>query len=138
MKTSYVDVQSDDIDRLGHVNNSIYLRWVEAAVHAHWMGTACADDRAAFDWIAVRHEIDYRKPALMGERLAINVALTSVRRARAWYATTIYRGSELIAEVVSCWCCIDARTGRLTVVPAGTIARFEALTITGTSGSAAA
>jgi len=136
MKTSYVDVQPGDIDRLEHVNNSVYLRWVEAAVHAHWMANADAHERAAFDWIAVRHEIDYRKPALLGERLAITVALTSVRRARAWYATTIHRGSELIAEAVSCWCCIDVRTGRLTVVPAGTIARFE--TPDAAPGSAAA
>lgn len=124
MGESLVDVMPADIDRLGHVNNSVHLRWIEQAVHQHWCARASADELAALDWIAVRHEIDYRKPAFEGDRLTIAVRLDSVRRARAWYSTVIRRGDDIIAEAVSCWCCIDAATGRLTVIPPDASSRF--------------
>ncbi len=31
-----IRIEADDIDALGHVNNAIYLRWVQAAVVDHW------------------------------------------------------------------------------------------------------
>lgn len=119
-----VDVTSDDIDRLGHVNNSIYLRWIEQAVHAHWMAHADAIEAASFEWIAVRHEIDYRKATFAGDRVVIDVRIESVRRARAWYRSIVTRDGDLIAEALSCWCCIDAVTHRLTVIPGSATDRF--------------
>ncbi|WP_157220170.1 acyl-CoA thioesterase [Flavisphingomonas formosensis] len=119
-----VRVVAEDIDRHGHVNNSIYLRWIEKAVHDQWMESADAVERLRFDWLAVRHEIDYRKPAFSGDRLSIEVRLQSVRRARAWYGTKIVRDGQIIVEASSCWCCIDTLTQRLTVVPQGAAARL--------------
>jgi len=119
-----VEVAAGDIDRLGHVNNSVYLRWIEQAVHQHWQVHATPSEYDALDWIAVRHEIDYRKPAFDGERLAVETRLTSVRRARAWYSTAIHRGDDLLIEAVSCWCCIDSATGRLTLIPPEATARI--------------
>lgn len=119
-----IEVAAADIDRLGHVNNSVYLRWIEQAVHQHWQVHATPAEFDTLDWIAVRHEIDYRKPAFDGDRLAVETRLTSVRRARAWYSTTIHRGDDLLIEAVSCWCCIDGATGRLTVVPPEAVERF--------------
>jgi len=119
-----VIVASADIDRLGHVNNAVYLRWVEAAVHGHWLHHALDDERQRIDWIAVRHEIDYRLPAFAGDRLRVGVVIEQVRRARAWYRTTITRGPDTIVDALSCWCAIDPASRRLTVIPDSVASRF--------------
>ena len=119
-----VRVIDSEIDRLGHVNNSIYLRWIEAAVHAHWSALATPAELAAYDWIAVRHEIDYRRPARINDQVRVETRILSVRRVRAWYETSVTRGTEALVEARSCWCCIDAKSHRLTPVPAEIVARF--------------
>lgn len=58
-----------DIDRLGHVNNVVYLRWMQEAAAAHWEHAAPAALRATVAWVVVRHEIDYKAPARLGDRL---------------------------------------------------------------------
>ncbi|HEY0269445.1 MAG TPA: thioesterase family protein [Sphingomonas sp.] len=117
-------VADGDIDRLGHVNNAVYLRWIEDAVHGHWTGLSTPAEFVAYAWVAVRHEIDYRRPAHVAERLDIKTRIVGIRRARAWYETVVSRGDTMLADARSCWCCIDARTHRMTVIPADAAARF--------------
>lgn len=121
---SPVRVVAADIDHMGHVNNSIYLRWVEVAVHGHWWGLALPAERDAYLWVAVRHEIDYRLPALLGDALTIGTRITEIRRARAWYQTIVSREGVALVEVRSCWCCVDSTTRRLTVIPQAAAERF--------------
>lgn len=119
-----VQVAAADIDRMGHVNNAVYLRWIEEAVHAHWKALATPEELAAFDWLAVRHEIDYRRPAHIGDRVRVETRIVETRRVRAWYETRIICGSETLVEARSCWCCVDARTHRLIPIPTDTTMRF--------------
>jgi acyl-CoA thioester hydrolase len=58
-----------DIDALGHVNNVVYVRWMQEAAAAHWEAAAPAELRATVAWVVVRHEIDYKQPALPRDRL---------------------------------------------------------------------
>lgn len=117
-------VVAGDIDRMGHVNNSIYLRWIEAAVHGHWERSATTLEFMAYVWVAVRHEIDYRRPATAGDLLDVTTEIVEIRRARAWYETVISRGDTILVDAKSCWCCIDAASDTMTVIPRDTAARF--------------
>jgi acyl-CoA thioester hydrolase len=117
---------ASDIDALNHVNNSVYLRWVEEVVVRHWRSAATPVEMARFHWVALRHEIDYRSPAFEGEELIVLTRLEEVRRARAWYRTSVDRGEVRLVEARSCWGCIDATTGRLTVIPPNTASRILA------------
>ena len=58
-----IKVLPDDIDFMGHVNNARYLNWVQEAVLAHWRKLAPAEEIASKAWVALKHEITYRKPA---------------------------------------------------------------------------
>src|SRR3546814_11513155 len=57
----------DDIDELGHVNNAVYVRWLQEIATAHWVALADPADVEAYLWVASRHEIDYRRAILPGE-----------------------------------------------------------------------
>jgi acyl-CoA thioester hydrolase len=58
---------SADIDELGHVNNAVWLIWVQDIATAHWNAVASPEHRDAFVWVVTRHEIDYRGNIRAGE-----------------------------------------------------------------------
>lgn len=105
-----ISVDPADIDFMEHVNNATYLKWVQHAVIAHWQRFALAEDVDRHLWIATRHEITYRKPAFLDDQIIATVILDKLHGTRAFYRTCIRRGTELLAEVQSIWCCLDAAT----------------------------
>ncbi len=105
-----IGIDPADIDFMGHVNNAAYLKWVQAAVVSHWERLAPAEAVAKHLWVALKHEITYRKPAFLNDEVIAQVVLEKVHGARAFYETLIKRGEEVLAEVKSSWCCLDAET----------------------------
>lgn len=107
-----IAIKADDIDFMGHVNNANYLTWVQDAVVSHWQNFAPSEALATHLWVALKHEITYRKPAFLEDEVIADVLLEKVQGARAFYTTVIRRGEEVLAEVQSSWCCVDADTLR--------------------------
>jgi len=107
-----IRIMPEDIDFMGHVNNARYLAWVQDAVLSHWRKLAPADAVAKHAWVALRHEITYRKPAFLKDDVFARVVLERVAGARACYRTIIARGEEVLAEVNSMGACVDATTLR--------------------------
>ena len=56
-----------DIDELGHVNNAVWVRWVQDIAVAHWQSVAPPEHQAAYIWVVTRHAIDYRGNIGVGE-----------------------------------------------------------------------
>ena len=57
----------EHIDELGHVNNAVWVQWIQEVAVTHWYAAAPEAYRDAFVWVVIRHEIDYLRPALEGE-----------------------------------------------------------------------
>ena len=119
-----VGIDPADIDFMGHVNNASYLKWVQAAVLSHWQRLAPAEAVGAHLWVALKHEITYRKPTFLGDDVIATVLLEKVEGVRAFYATIIKRGDEVLAEIKSSWCSVDARTLRPARLAASVVERF--------------
>lgn len=107
-----IKVIPSDIDFMGHVNNARYLGWVQDAVLSHWRKLAPSEEVAGKAWVALKHEITYRRPAFLEDDVIAQTVLEHFQGARAFYSTIIRRGEEVLAEVKSAWCCIDAETLR--------------------------
>lgn len=105
-----VGIEPADIDFMGHVNNASYLKWVQDAVLSHWRHLAPPEAVASHLWVALKHEITYRRPAFLDDNVIATVILERVQGASAFYETIIKRGEDVLAEVKSRWCCLDART----------------------------
>ncbi|KQY21682.1 acyl-CoA thioesterase [Pararhizobium sp.] len=97
-----------DIDDMGHVNNTVYLKWVQDAVVQYWQQVSPSAVRGGLLWVALQHEIKYRMPLFLGDK----VTATGTRGSRASFTTMFKRGDDLAAEVHSSWCCVDASTRR--------------------------
>lgn len=119
-----IGIDPADIDFMGHVNNAIYLKWVQEAVVGHWQKLAPPHAVAKHLWVALKHEITYRKPAFLDDEVFASVVLEQIQGARAFYATVIKRGEEILAEVQSSWCCLDSETLRPARIGQDIVARF--------------
>ena len=107
-----IGIMPADIDHMGHVNNSVYLKWVQDAVVRYWESLAPPEAVARHLWVALSHEIKYRRPAFLDDVVVADVIANKVEGARAFFTTVIKRGEDVVAEVTSSWCCLDAVTRR--------------------------
>ena len=113
-----------DIDHMGHVNNSVYLKWVQDAVVGYWEKVAPAEAVAAHQWVALKHEISYLRPAFLEDVVVADVIANQVKGARAFFTTIIKRGEEVVAEVQSTWCCLDSASLRPARLAQDIVRRF--------------
>ena len=117
----------EHIDELGHVNNIVWVQWIQDMATAHWDAVARPEDRAAFFWVVVRHEIDYRGNMSEGE----SVTATTWIEGPAQGAKSLRRveftddaGKRLVGAATT-WAMIDRASGRLARVRADVIAPFR-------------
>jgi acyl-CoA thioester hydrolase len=114
-----VRVEESDIDVLGHVNNVVYVRWVQDVAVAHWKELAPAEVRAELVWMVLRHEIDYKSPAALGDDVILRTWVGAAEGLRFERLTEVFRRGDrkLLAQARTLWCPIDPRTGRPRRVP---------------------
>jgi acyl-CoA thioester hydrolase len=122
-----IPVTREDIDELGHVNNIIYLRWVQEAAIAHWQFAATEEQQKQILWVIKRHEIDYKMSARLEDEI---IACTWVGEAEELVFerhTEILRASDrkTLARALTFWVPIDKASGRPIRVDADVRKRFS-------------
>lgn len=75
-----VEVRFRDLDTLGHVNNAVYLTYLESARIAWWLHVTSRQELSGLNMILARVELDFRAPVEFGARLEVGVRCASVRR----------------------------------------------------------
>ena len=114
-----------DIDVLGHVNNAVYVRWIQEIAVAHWQAVARAEDIERFVWVVTRHEIDYRRPTLPGETLTCQTWVGVPHGAR-FDRFVEFTGSDgqVKATARTVWALIDRASQRPLRIPTELVAPF--------------
>jgi acyl-CoA thioester hydrolase len=122
-----VSVMPEDIDEQNHVNNTVYLRWVQEVATAHWRAVATAQAQESIGWVVLRHEIDYRAPSCLGDHVVLRTWVGKATRLTFERFTEILRSSDgqLLSKARTLWCPINAQTGRPVRVPVEMRAQFS-------------
>lgn len=126
-------VQWRDLDTLGHVNNAVYMDYVNDCgmqiIPAFGWSLARMRE-AGFGIVIKRHQIEYKQPALLDDELEISTWLSAVRRASAvrHYQIRRLRDGALLVQVHSLCAWIDLATGAAIRIPPNFIAAFESNT----------
>jgi acyl-CoA thioester hydrolase len=122
-----VPVIAADIDEQNHVNNTVYLRWVQDVATAHWRAIASPEAQATIGWIVLRHEIDYKAPAMLGDEIVLRTWVGKASRLTFERFTEIrrQRDRQLLSQARTLWCPINEQTGRPTRVPAEVHTQFS-------------
>ena len=103
-----------DIDELGHVNNAVYLRWIQDVATAHWNAVASPAHRDTYVWVVTRHEIDYLRPTLLGETLTLTTWVGQPKGARFdRYVEISGPDGRLRVQAVTTWAIMERASGRL-------------------------
>ncbi|WP_448578377.1 acyl-CoA thioesterase [Thermaurantiacus sp.] len=114
-----------DIDALGHVNNAVYVRWLQEAGTAHWFRLASPQELERWIWLVARHEIDYRRPCHLGEALVAETWVDRPRGARFDRCVRILGpGDDVRAEARTTWVLVDRNSLRPARIPGDMIHRF--------------
>jgi acyl-CoA thioester hydrolase len=119
-----IAIDQTDIDHMGHVNNAVYLKWVQEAVVDYWRSVAPPDAVARHLWVALKHEITYLRPTFLQDAVVAEVIAEKVEGARAFFHTVLKRGEDVLSEIQSCWCCLDAASLRPARLARDVIGRF--------------
>ena len=108
-----LQIRIDDIDGLGHVNNVVYVRWIQEAAESHWRHLTGGTPPEGVVWVVLRHEIDYRSPVGPSDRVHALTWVGETAGVRSVRFVRILNASgRVVAESKTTWCLIDASTGQ--------------------------
>ena len=118
--------RAEHIDELGHVNNAVWVQWIQQVAVAHWEALADAAYKDAYYWVVVRHEIDYLRAAFPGDVISARTWIGDAPRgARSTRLVEFQRddGSVCVRSKTD-WAIIDKASGRPIRVPPEVVAPF--------------
>ena len=124
-----IRVNERHIDEMSHVNNAVWLLWLQDIAAAHWYAAARDEDRDRLVGIVLKHEVEYRANVGAGAEIAAETwidgmpqGLRCIRQARFTDST-----GKLLVSVTSQWGMLDRETGRLVRVTGDVVAPFVPL-----------
>ena len=117
----------EHIDELGHVNNAVWVQWIQDLATAHWDAAARPEDHAQFFWVVIRHEIDYRGNISEGESAVGTTYIPDAPRGAKSVRVVEFADSEgkPIVTAQTTWAMLDRETQRLARVRPEVIAPFR-------------
>ena len=104
-----------DIDELGHVNNAVWVKWIQDIAVSHWEAIATAEQQNAHIWVVTRHEIDYRGNVGPGETVTGETWVSEPPKGARFDRHVRFTGSDgrVKVEAVTTWALLDRASGRL-------------------------
>ena len=118
--------RAEHIDQLGHVNNAVWVQWIEQVAVAHWDAVASPEHRESYFWVIVRHEIDYLRPAVEGDRVVGRTWVGESPKGAKFDRHMEFTGNDgrLCVRARTFWAIIDKAAGRPIRVPPEVVAPF--------------
>lgn len=115
-----------DIDELGHVNNAVWVRWIQDVATAHWLAAADPAHVDAYLWVVVRHEIDYLGNVGAGKAVVARTWVAEPPRGARFDRHVEFLGldGKLKVRARTTWAIVDRASGRVLRVPQAVAGRF--------------
>ena len=124
--THRVTARPDHIDELGHVNNAVWVQWIQEVALAHWYSVAALDHQDDYVWVVVRHEIDYLRAAFEGDVLTASTWVGEAPKGARFERHMEFVGEDgkLRVRARTQWAIIDKASGRPIRVPPKVVQPF--------------
>ena len=121
-----LDAGPEDIDELGHVNNAVWVQWIQKVAVAHWDSVADPAHRNSYFWVVVRHEIDYLRAAHEGDSIVARTWVGDAPQGARFdrFVEFIGPDGKVCVRSRTMWAIIDKALGRPIRVPLEVIAPF--------------
>lgn len=119
-------VTSSDIDDLNHVNNAVYVKWMDDVAFAHWSKLTKQYNLPECIWVVVRHEIDYKAQAVLNDTIIINTWIGETSGFRSIRYIEFYKGDTLLVKSKTTWVLLDVKTYKPTRITESVLKVLEA------------
>ena len=107
-------VSSNEIDQLHHVNNVVYVQWIQDIAELHWKELTKINPLDNYIWMVLRHEVDYLKQAVLGDKITLKTWVGETKGVKSIRHVEILRNEQLLVKAQTTWCLLDANTLRPT------------------------
>ncbi len=122
-----IAVRDTDIDVNGHVNNTVYVHWIQDVAIAHWTAAATQEQQENIVWVVTRHEIDYKMALHSGDEIIASTWVGNADALTFERYTEITRASDnkVAARARTFWIPLNKKTGRIIRVDEDVRKRFS-------------
>lgn len=103
-------VAFEHIDDLNHVNNVVYLEWIQDIANAHWNQLKEGHNTSNYVWVVIRHEIDYLRQALIGDDILVKTWVGETGGIKSVRHVEFYKNEKLLVKAQTTFCLLDAKT----------------------------
>ena len=113
--TTTFTAEPQHIDELGHVNNTVWVDWIQQIATAHWSAAAAPEHQDAYIWVVTRHEIDYRGNIGLGESVTAETFIPTAPTGARFDRRVDFRSAtgKVIVSANTTWAMIERASGRL-------------------------
>ena len=113
MKNIYtltITVSSEDLDLLQNVNNLVYVKWMDKIATSHWAHLTKETPFPQYVWVVVRHEIDYLKQAILGDKIIVKTWVGETKGVTSVRFMEFYKNDVMLVKAKTTWAMLDAIT----------------------------
>ncbi|GFD93042.1 acyl-CoA thioesterase [Tenacibaculum mesophilum] len=103
-------VTPEEIDEYNHVNNVVYVQWMQNISDAHWKELSKNVQNIDYVWFVIRHEVDYKNQAVLGDEVTLRTWVGKTEGIRSIRHFEMYRGETLLVKSQTTFCLLDANT----------------------------
>jgi len=108
--TLKITVSSKDIDTLQHVNNLIYVKWMDKIATEHYAFLTKDNPLPQYVWVVTRHEIDYLKQAVLGDEITVKTWVGETKGITSIRFMNFYKDNILLVKAKTVWVMLDSKT----------------------------
>ena len=105
-----IKVKSKDIDDLNHVNNVVYVQWMDEVAFNHWAFLTKDNPLPEYIWVVVKHEIEYKGQAVLGDEIIVKTWVGITKGITSVRLMEFYKDDILLVKAKTTWAMLDAKT----------------------------
>lgn len=103
-------VTANEIDDLNHVNNVVYVNWMEEIATKHWQFLTAEAPLPDYIWVVLRHEIDYVQQAVLHDKITIKTWVGETKGFKSERLIAFYKDDVVIAKSKTIWGMLALKT----------------------------
>ena len=103
-------VTSNEIDEYNHLNNVVYVKWMQDIATEHWNLMIKDIPIPDYSWFVIRHEINYKKQGVLHDEITVKTWVGETAGIKSVRHYEVKRGEDVLVRSQTTFCLVDKKT----------------------------